>query len=222
MARSEKIGKLIELLANSSWNQRQMARRQVVERLLWSGFVASIALISLNQLISQWHGGGWWDIVSGVCGGMAILLGFFLAFVSIRREWRERQRLLTAALALRAAAEDGDEQLAPLAVEQPQPLAPDALAAEPERFALFGSWKASGLAHAGLGALLLLIGGGLSAAFVFFIVSIQPSTGLAIAVLVLLALVAFLTVVMGLVLLAVSWGPPLRSTLVADEDGVRW
>ena len=91
---------------------------------------------------------------------MAFLLGFFLGFVALRHEWRERQRLLTASLALRAAAEDGDEQLAPLAVEQPQPLAPQEPGAGPERFALFGSWKSSGIASLGLARCCCSLGEG--------------------------------------------------------------
>ncbi len=227
MAQPEKMAKLTNLLAYTSWDARWMARRRMLELIGTSALFSLIALFGLSLVIQHLPGGDGWSYLSFGGGVLYVIFAIFLGFRSIRREWSEQQKMLKAALALRAAAEEGNDALAPLAAEQPLPLSPKELAAGPERFAVFGSWKDSSPARAGIGMLCLLAGVGLGILLVVAIINIQPDTGLALAVLLLLVfflvLASLSLVAAGFIFLLVdSWSKPFHAYAVADERGLLW
>ncbi len=227
MAQPEKLGKLITELAHTSWDQRAMARGRVLELVVSSIFIALVGLYVARQVIDHWPGSDWWGILSGGCRGAALVGGFLLSLAAFRRDWAEAQQMKAAALALRAAAEEGDEQLAPLAAEQPLPLSPAELAAGPERFALFGSWKNNASVSVGIGVVLLVAGAGLCTALLLLIVSDnQPGGGLALAAEIVGGLLLFFAALGGMsgggLLIVLSCGQRRSTYLEADERGVRF
>jgi hypothetical protein len=226
MAQPDKTAKLLAELANTSWDGARMARRRLTELLTSGVVIALVGLFLVNHVITHWPSGDWWSILSQGCGGVAIVGGFLLSLSSVRRDWAEQQQMRTAALALRAAAEEGDEHLAPLAAEQPAPLSPAALATGPERFALFGSWKSSAVVSACVGVLLLVLAAGLGAVMVLMLSGNHPDSGFPLVAQivggVLLFLGALAGIVGGVIFLLHSWLQPCSVYLEADERGLRW
>ena len=179
--------------------------------------MATCALF-LAQAPSQWHGGGWWDDVSGVCGGMAFLLGFFLGFVAAQvvsgsdcspPRWPCAPLRKMAMSSLRRWPWSSLSRLPQMRWRLGGALC--AVRVEGQRPRHRWGWRAPA-AHWGRAQCCLCV---LHSVYPARYWTRNSRSGVH-------GFVAFFTLGMGLVFLAVSWGPPLRSTLVTDEYGVRW
>lgn len=225
LSKHDKMQMLPTLLEESSWNSARMAwlkKRDKITSFLFTAVLYGFFL---------WGFASGWQILSIWLKIIIILSipGMLLLFLSLVRDLpRGSQQVRTGMLALRQAAEDGDELIAPLAAEQPAALPSAEFAITSERICLFGGWFSSAGGVAGIGVGLLLFSAGYAILLVTLLGSSplnDPNTAPLIILLILLILFGFAAGVCGaggIIALLSVYSIRRHAYVVADESGVRW
>lgn len=217
----DQIQQVIGGLERASWDSAREAwamRRARVAILIAGVFFFLFLLI---PTITSWQSGGWetylkvaWMVLEAIGTGFGV-----------RLFWKQIQRLHSSGASLRQAAAERDEQLAPLAAEQPAPLTAAEFPSRPERLGLFGNWRNSLAGAASLTVLLFLPGAGSAALLVALIENNAFNhlpLALSIILIVFFVLLGLASGFVGIICLILLSDVPRHAYIVADESGVRW
>lgn len=225
MDKHDKKQLLPGLLEESTWDTAKVTWLKRRDRIYFFLLAAIISALALWAFANQWQG---WPLWMKVIMSISILGSLLLRPSSLRNDFHGWQQLRTGALALRQAAEDGDEQIAPLAAGQPAALTAAEFPAGLERIKLFGGWFSSAGRVAGIGIVLLLFSTGYIILLVILIGSgifNHPDTApliISLILLILFGLAAGVCGIWGIFALLSVYSIRRHSYVVADESGVRW
>lgn len=225
MDKHDKMQLLPGLLTQSTWDTYRMSWLKRRDKLIWFFLAAFGSAYTLWWFASNWQS---WAIWQKVCFAVYTPFMLWIILSIARRESRGWSQLRTGALALRQAVEEGDEQIAPLAAEQPASLTSADFPTGPERISLFGNWRNSAGGVATIGVLLLLF---LSGYIILLVTLLEnsifdhlPTAPLIILIILLsvFGLAAFVSGAGGIFALFAVYSIRRHAYVVADESGVRW
>ena len=112
---------LLVVLPNTSWDDPQMEGQKQLQRLLLYLLGGGSSLLGVLALL-RFFEENWSNILPTIAPVAIPVITMLVIFLFLRKRLPLAQRLGREALRLRAAAEGEDDQLAPLATEQPEPL----------------------------------------------------------------------------------------------------
>jgi hypothetical protein len=135
MNKHDKKQLLPGMLKESTWDTDRMSWLKRRDKIFWGVFAALTSFFVLWTYIGNWQSSSPWQKIFAV---IYVPFTLWIILFVTRNDSRGWSQLRAGALALRQAAEEGDEQLAPLAAEQPAPLTGEALPIGPEHFAVRG------------------------------------------------------------------------------------
>lgn len=225
MDKQEKMWLFPGLLTQSTWDNKRMMWLKRRDKIVWFSLAALISFFVLWTYIGNWQSSSLWQKVFAVIYVPFVL---WITLIVARSDARGWSQVRTGALALRQAAEDEDELIAPLAAEQPASLASAGFATGLERIHLFGGWFSSAGGVVGIGVVLLLFSAGYAILLVTLIGSgifNHPDTAPLIILFILLILIgvaAGLGGIGGIIALLSVYSIRRHAYVVADESGVRW
>lgn len=212
--------RLLQALTVSSWDDPQMNEMKQLQR-------GSLVILGISLVLQAFVFWETWSQRSWVswlwAAGLSVEVLVWI--VAVRKRWPQLYQLGSVALTLRALAEAGDVQRAPLALEQPVPLSSDEHPPGPTQFGPLRRQRVLLLGEVLVGVLLICLPPGF---FVFFLISMssvifdEQITWLTVILALVIACMMLPLAYGGIQAIQMARRQALAAYVLADDQGLHW